>query len=250
MEQPSISTIYASLNYAAGSEAAKGFIRTICGEAAAWEHEHSKLKKRRSAKDAASFESAIEAFVADVLRASLAGASGAYRSLNKNAFTEEESNVGYRSFMAAKDALVGLGLIAHAPGSPRYDQAFGGSWNRPGVASIFTATPELMRRASEALEGLKDLRNHFVPELPKQPLVLYARSLRQGRDKLHGDKMPIEPDDAIANKLRDQVQAINEFLAGFANRHVTIEGKLGRFVSALVHPSIYIEVITINGSDD
>jgi hypothetical protein len=31
------------------------------------------------------------------------------------------------------------------------------------------------------------------------------------------------------------------------NRHVTIEGKLGRFVSALVYPSIFIEMSTIKG---
>ena len=34
-------------------------------------------------------------------------------------------------------------------------------------------------------------------------------------------------------------------LGRWANKHVTIDGKLGRFTSALVDPAIYIEVTTI-----
>jgi hypothetical protein len=49
----------------------------------------------------------------------------------------------------------------------------------------------------------------------------------------------------IAILTGDQSQIDQSQIRSWDGQHVTIDGKLGRFVSALVSPSIYIEITTI-----
>lgn len=208
--------IFARLDSLACSEAAKGLVSTICTEVARWEADHQRLRKRRSAKDAASFKMAIEKFLADLLRTHQQGTS-VYRSLKRETFSG--GGVGYHSFKAATEALVGLGLVNHQKGTARYRIHFENFRERlPGRASEFTATPDLIKRA-EAHGVSGDIGKHFIPELPKQPLKLYARATREGGDKVRGKRLPISSDDLVAQRLEQQVRDINEFLANF-----TIEG--------------------------
>ncbi|MFO1100517.1 MAG: hypothetical protein U1E81_20240 [Xanthobacteraceae bacterium] len=212
--------IFARLDSVACSEAAKGLVSSVCTEAARWEADHQRLKKRRSAKDAISFNKAIEKLLADIFRGHQQGTS-VYRSLKREAFND--AGVGYRSFRAAVEALIGIGLVSHTPGAPRYRIHFEDFREKlPGKASEFTATAELLRRA-DAHGVSVDIGKHFIPELPRHPLKLNARSSRVGGDKVRGKPMSISPDDQAAQLLEKQVRDINEFLAGFtiqgANHH-------------------------------
>lgn len=217
--------IFARLDSIACSEAAKGLVSTICTEAAQWEQDHQRLRKRRSAKDTANFKKGIEKLLADLLRAHQQGTS-VYRSLKRETFTGD--GVGYHSFKAATEALVGLGLMSHEKGSPRYRTYFEGvSQNLPGGrASVFAATAELLKRAEalgvseQALSlATSGIRKHFRPELPKHPLRLNHRATGKGANKERGKPMSFSRDNPVAQRLEQQVRDINEFLAGF-----TIEG--------------------------
>jgi len=53
--------------------------------------------------------------------------------------------------------------------------------------------------------------------------------------------IPVGPGGKTEKETEDQITQLKKW----NNQHVTIDGKLGRFMSALVSPNVFIEITTI-----
>lgn len=205
------SPIYADFQCRARSQLATAFIEHISVRVLEWERQHGRRKKARSERERLEFLETLERLIGSLLRANALGPRGIYRSLNRNNF--DGDLISYRNFKAAVDAMAGLSLIDHVRGAPRYVRAFGGSFNRRGKASVFSATPELIMMAEAAgLTGPIDI--HFGLERP-EPLALRGNSAGRGKFKDPGPRLPIDYGNPHVAKLANEVQALNEFLSRF-----------------------------------
>jgi hypothetical protein len=63
--------------------------------------------------------------------------------------------------------------------------------------------------------SLLDIRTHFVPELPKHPLVLKATSTWLGGYKISGRRMKIDRTDEAVKALERVIIDLNAFIAQF-----------------------------------
>jgi hypothetical protein len=179
--------------------------------------EHRKSRKnKRSEKVRYAVRRAMEGFVGDLLRAQQDEASGGwvYRSLKVNSFSGEA--VSYRNFQAVLDSLGNF--VEHRKGYQERSTPFdpgGPSLPIRGKASRFRARPIFIEYCRHHGLDVGDINDHFIQDLPQQPLVKRAGS---GRDtygtKVRGRPMRFER-AGKALELEQQVRELNEFLDRF-----------------------------------
>jgi hypothetical protein len=152
-------------------------------------------KYARRGTRARTFRRTLEGFVGDLLRGQLNKMSQGwvYRSMRMQSFTDDE-NVSYKDFKAAVDTLTGLELLEVRPGYQDWvrDGDFAVATNNKR-ATRFRASPKLLALAEAHGVPASALGQHFILELPKNPLQLRATSHRNGVGlKLRGKVLPIE----------------------------------------------------------
>jgi hypothetical protein len=179
--------------------------------------------KRRNArvKKADSYKKAIEGFVGDLLLAQVRakGNGWVYRSTRRENFTGEA--VSYRQFKRLLDSLVESNLIKMVKGfQPRIkfnDSDGGGSMASRSWAPRFRANQALLKLAEQHGVQPSDAAQHFIKELPKDPLQVRAHSMREGGRKVRGAL--IKWRKVFSAKLRQRgeeleakIKELNEFL--------------------------------------
>jgi hypothetical protein len=167
-------------------------------------------KRQRSTKKSAAFKQALGGFLGDLMRAAGREAPWVWRAVSQKHFTGDV--VSYRDFAALRSALGALGLVEEAAAVQQWG-AFGVG---RGWATRFRATPKLISVASECGVTPAEASDHFVRELPKQPLVLRGGSTREpGRRKMPGKKMKIDY-TADVQALEQTIIDLNNFLDQFS----------------------------------
>jgi hypothetical protein len=104
---------YAALDSKAATDDARKLVDTLCAQITATEERLGRRQHQR-VKTAAQFRTAVEAFVADLLRAHAYGNGLAYRSLRPASFTGKA--VSYRRFVTVNEHLTEMGLVESWPG--------------------------------------------------------------------------------------------------------------------------------------
>jgi hypothetical protein len=82
----------------------------------------------------------------------------------------------------------------------------------PG-ATTFGATEKLVDLASQYGVRLKNVRTHFKPEPPHNPLVLRGRGGRRGNKKIRGEIIKKYKHTDHTRQLEADLKALNAFLA-------------------------------------
>jgi hypothetical protein len=156
----------------------------------------------------------VEGFVGDLLRAAARAEDRGYvyRSLHANSFAGED--VGYRAFIQIVDRLMVLGLVERFEGYQRWGEAFGTNAVLRAKASRFRATPKLFHLAAGFGVAVSDVKQHFITDLPKEPLQLRTASSRSYGRKVQGRQMPIKTTPRT-KQLEAEVKELNEFFEGF-----------------------------------
>jgi hypothetical protein len=177
---------------------------------------------------------AVEGLLADLLGAhnSDKAKGWVYRSLQTKSFSGNKE-VGHRAFKFVVEGLTKVGLMEHKPPVTYWTQGFGEQG--PDLArfrrtSRFKATPELLEQSAEHGVIPRDVGQHFMAELPADPLVLRAASIRSEEDgyKVKGPLLPINPTTHTA-KLEKEVRDLNTFFDQFALRGGTHRGFVRAF---------------------
>ena len=188
-------------------------------------------KYARQGTRADTFRRTLEGFIGDLLRGQLNKKSQGwvYRSMRTESFTEDE-NVSYKDFKAAVDSLKKLELLELRPGYLDWGPGFDGipfpTNNRK--ASRFRASPKLLALAETHGVTTAALGQHFILELPKNPLQLRATSHRNDVGaKVRGKRMSINQTEHT-RQLEEQVRELNAFL----DRHEFLGGVHRGFVRA------------------
>ena len=166
---------------------------------------------------------AVEGLLADLLRAqdSEAAKGWVYRSLRAKSFTGEE--IGHRTFTFVIDGLTKLGLVEHKPSVTYWEKSVfseqGPDLARFRYASRFKATAKLLEVSAKHGVVSSDVGDHFITELPANPLALRATSFRSDEDgyKVKGRPLEITPTSLTA-KLEEEVRALNTFFDQFELR--------------------------------
>ena len=182
----------------------------------------TRVRKRR-AKGIAKFSEGVERFIGDLLRVR-AGDSRAgriYHAFGKDDFADDP--VKYDVFKRAVDGLKALGFIGHARGQSRYrtsafDPGDKLKYKVPGHAARFWATAKLV--ALGELHGITgtNVRDHFAPEPPANPLVLKDFGTGYGRNRENGRIIRDYKRTPETERLAADVHELNAFLAGFEIR--------------------------------
>jgi hypothetical protein len=180
-------------------------------------------KRQRGAKAKAALRRAVEAFLGDLLVApakaqhngecNSIAVGWVHRSVSPNAFTG--GAVSSRAFAAIRAALVALGLVEEAPGVAQFREVFGKPFVLSRYDTRWRATAKLAELAAARGVSLLDIRTHFVPELPKHPLVLKGTSTRLGGYKISGRRMKIDRTDGAVQALERVIIDLNAFIARF-----------------------------------
>jgi hypothetical protein len=204
---------YASLTSRAVTDAARGIIDGLIEFLEGREEHRKSRKNKRSEKARFDLRRAMEGFVGDLLRAQQDEESGGwvYRSLKINSFSGEA--VSYRNFHAVLNSLGKF--VEHKTGyQERSNLAGPGGPSLPirGKASRFRATPDFIEFCGHHGLDVADINEHFIQDLPQQPLVKRAGSARDRYGtKVRGKTMKFEH----AGKgllLEQQVRHLNNFL--------------------------------------
>jgi hypothetical protein len=196
-------------------------------------------KRQRGAKAEAAIRLAVERFVGDLLVALAKaqhnehGAGWVHRSVSPNSFTG--AAVSSRTFTAVRAGLVALGLVEEAPGVTQFREAFGKRFVQTRYETRWRATAKLAELAARCGVSLLDIKMHFVPELPKHPLVLKGTSARSWGYKIPGKRMKIIFTDEV-KALEQVIIDLNAFLAQFDIRGGIHHGYIREF-NCGDHPS-------------
>jgi hypothetical protein len=166
-------------------------------------------KRHRGPRKAFEFKRALEAFLGDLMRAAGREVPWVYRGGSQRHFTADV--VSYRDFKAIRTALRSSRLIEEAA-AVQFWSPFGAG---RGWATRFRATPRLIRMAAECGVLVADARDHFIKELPKNPLVRRGGSTREpGRRKMPGKPMKIDY-TPIVQAMEQSIVDLNTFLDRF-----------------------------------
>ena len=103
--------------------------------------------------------------------------------------------MSFRTFDPIRAALSALGLVEEVPGVTQFREVFGKRFVQTRYDTRWRATPKLAELAAARGVSLLDIRTHFVPELPKHPLVLKGTSTWLGGYKISGRRMKIDRTD-------------------------------------------------------
>jgi hypothetical protein len=209
--------LFATLTSRAKSEAARGFVRELYATLKTRElKQQSRAYGRRSTADR--FLNAIEAFAADLLRAyAEPQARGwTYRSLHAQRFTG--ARVGYRQFVRLVDLLKAARLIETRRGFQRKTNFGAGPVVFSSKAHRYRATSQFIRLAQKHRVRAFEYDDHFIDELPENPVALRAGSTWTYGYKLRGKSLAV-PRAPKVERIRSEVRELNEFL-----RATQIEG--------------------------
>ena len=211
---------YAALICRAVTDNAHALVSALYAQVITNEKTTGKRKNVR-VKKADSYKKAIEGFVGDLLLAQARekGGGWVYRSTRRETFTGEA--VSYRQFKRLLDSLVDANLIEMKKGfQPRIkfgDSNGSGSMTSRSWAPRFRANQALLKLAEQNGVHPSDAVQHFIKELPKDPLQVRARSVREGGRKVRGAlikwrKVFNAKVRQRGEKLEAEVKELNEFL--------------------------------------
>jgi hypothetical protein len=211
---------YAALRCRAVTDNAHVLVSALYERVTTHEKTTGKRKNAR-VKKADAHKKAIEGFVGDLLLAQTRekGGGWVYRSTRRESFTGDA--VSYRQFKRLLDSLVDSNLIEMKKGfQPRTkfsDSEGGGSMASRSWAPRFRANQALLKLAEQNGVYPSDAMQHFIKELPKDPLQVRARSVREDGRKVRGAliKWRKEFNAKVrqrGEKLEAEVKELNEFL--------------------------------------
>jgi hypothetical protein len=199
-----LGAVYVALQSRSATEAADRLVERLSAEVLKFRSNKSRL-----------IPQAVEAFVADLLKADEAGAY-AYRSMKRDDFTGER--IGFRPFDTVVKAFVELGWLEHKPGRKFWTANGFAPETTPidtgGRASEFRMTGSLKAICAE--HGVT--AHHFSEPLPECPLVL-----KRAKVAGHAERMDFsETEEAL--RLIEQMNELNQFLGGFELRPYRFSG--------------------------
>ena len=207
---------YASLTSRAISDAARKLIDRLTRRIEWEESEKRGRKTKRGEKARFTFRRTVEGIIGDLLRAYSDKKSGGwvFRSRKANSFSGSE--VSYRNFITIVKNL--NNLVETKVGYQEWSNGFDAGGPRLPIrtkATRFRAKPELIRICENHNIDVSRIYDHFIPELPRHPLVMKAGSLRDPYGaKVRGKPMRFER-AGKAKELEQQVRDLNEFLDRF-----------------------------------
>jgi hypothetical protein len=202
---------YASLTSRAVSDQARALIDHFIEMVEGVEEESGWRKNKRSEKSRSAFRRAMEGFVGDLLRAYADNKSGGwvYRSQKANSFSG--GDVSYRNFVTVVKRL--RGLVETKAGYQEWSNGFDPGGPRLPIrtkATRFRATRELIRFCEDFNIDVSEIGDHFIPELPRHPLVKKAGSVRDPYGvKVRGQVMRFER-TGKAKELEQQVRDLKQ----------------------------------------
>ena len=180
-----------------------------------------RLRVRRKA-DQSAFEHGVASILSDLFIAYTEKHSRwCYRSLHNDTFIG--TPVGAVTFRKIINLMQELSFVERQKGGnvrnplARVDSS-GCSTNLdidtyvPGWASRFCCGPELLELANNFGITPDNIREHFTRTMPHNPIVLRASSSRKRFRKIRGRRMKIEKTDKKAQRLRQEVQGLNDYL--------------------------------------
>jgi len=205
---------YAALNCKAVTEEARNLTSTLCDQITAMELGSGKRQHKRGVKKAEQLRTAVESFIADLLRAQATGNGWVYRPKRPESFTGDP--VGHRTFKTVTETLISTGLVETKRGFQDAVQ-----WEKGGPkfgtwrwATRFRATQALLDLCAE--HGLKpdDVDRHFLLPLPEHPLQRRRASKRDDfGKKIRGTPMSYRHTPK-SEWLEGTIKELNEFLDG------------------------------------
>jgi hypothetical protein len=209
---------YAAMRNRARTQAADALIAQIRDDLEKLEQTEGKRVYKRRAASEAKLAGAIERFVGDLLRvrAGTTGLGNIYRTVGRSRFGD--AAVKYDMFTKVLEGLKKLGLVFHLKGQSRYRKTPFGNAPQPGHAARFWATSKLLGLAAHYGIHNDNVGEHFVPEPPKNPLVLKDYAIGKGKDRESGKRIKYKNnrfDTPEAKRLEADVRELNEFLARF-----------------------------------
>jgi hypothetical protein len=164
---------FAELRSRSRTPAGTELIARVCTDIEQNEQKTGSRVRQRRDRSSAKFTEAVERLVGDLLRArSGTNTTGRiFRAVGKTSF--RDAPVKYDMFMGVLDGLKAFGLVGHRRGQTRSrDAGFGFRATIPGRAARFWATAKLVKLAEEHGIHSGNVRDHFFPEPPTNPLVL------------------------------------------------------------------------------
>jgi hypothetical protein len=203
---------YAALLSRPRTEAAQALVSQVFGEFAAWQYQTGKCVRKFRVKSGETYHDAIERFVGDLLRARGNSESSGRIYHAMGATTFDDVPVNYDVFKGMLTGLVGLGLVGFDKGRIVYRKA-GERTVLDRRATAFWATDRLVKLAEHFGAHMENIRDHFKPEPPHNPLVLRGPGERSGRKKIKGPIIKYKH-DKHTRKLEADIKELNTFLAG------------------------------------
>ena len=209
---------YADLRSGWHTHAAGQFTFQLLREIEQLEHATGVRVRKRRGRSGVKFADAIHRLVGDLLRARVGEkATGRiYRVTGKDSFKHDP--VKYDMFWRVVEGLKALGLIEHRKGQTRYrTSAFGPEYKvpLPGRAARFWATSKLIALAEAHGIHAENISDHFVPEPPRNPLVLRDYAVGRGVNKERGRIIKDYERTTHTKKLEADVRELNEFFSRF-----------------------------------
>jgi hypothetical protein len=208
---------YASLTSRAVSAPARVLINVLIETVEQVEEYDGSRKNKRGEKARFALRRAMEGFIGDLLRAYRDKKSGGwvYHSRKANSFSG--GDVSYRNFAAIVKSLEGI-FVETKVGYQEWSNSFDASGLRLPIrtkATRFRASRQLIERCEYLNVDVSRITDHFIPDLPRHPLVKKAGSVRDPYGaKVRGKPMRFER-SGKASELEQQVRDLNEFLDRF-----------------------------------
>jgi hypothetical protein len=228
---------YASLTSRAVSAPGRKLVDWLIWIVEGAEDYRGSRKNKRSERARFTLGRAIEGFVGDLLRAYADKKSGGwvYRSRKANSFSG--GDVSYRNFVAIMKSLGSF--VETKVGYQEWSNGFDPGGPRLPIrtkATRFRAASKLIELCEDHNVDVSRIADHFIPELPRHPLVKKAGSVRDPYGaKVRGKPMRFER-TGKAKELEQQVRDLNEFLDQFDLRYGSHRGYI-RVFNQGDHPS-------------
>jgi hypothetical protein len=207
---------YAALLSQCRTRAAHDLIYRLFGQIADWQLKSGERLRKYRVKSGSTFVGAVERFVGDLLRAraDTNGSGRVYHALGRMKF--EDDPVTYDLFKRALDGLKALELVGQEAGQTRFRKVeeWGTSVTLPGRGSRFWATAKLLKLAEEHGITKANVRRHFKPGPPHNPLVLRDYATGIGRTRRRGPIIKDYERTEDTKRLAADIRDLNAFLAG------------------------------------
>ena len=183
-------------------------------------------KNLRSAVVASKLTAAIAGFIGNLLVAHGDGKANGwvYRALSTKGLGPDVSR---RSFESLLEVLPAMGYLTHERGKKFWSAKPFEPGSAPaatgGRAAHFQGTLKLLELAAGCGITPDNANTHFRSSIPNEPIILKAKSKREGRFKVKGPKLEFSETPQVV-AIRERVTALNEFLDGFELKGGAHEG--------------------------